>query len=84
MKKGGQPGEIASVYTMAADQTSLFRDGSIFWQGSMVVKPLDALESKSSGGFAQDEMRGDAVVGRVQLVFPDQFFESSKCGKREL
>ena len=79
-----KPGEIASVYTQAAAQTSLLRDGYIFWQGSMLVKSLDALESKSSGGFAQDEVGGHAVVGRVQFVFSDQFFESSKCGKREL
>ena len=79
-----EPGKIASVYTQAAAKPSLLRDGYIFWQGSMLVKSLDALESKSSGGFAQDEMRGHTVVGRVQLVFPNQFFESGKCGKREL
>src|SRR5262245_24600972 len=76
----GQHGEIASVYTQAAAQTSLLRDGYIFWQRSMVVKQLEALESDSSGGFAENQVGGHGVVGWVQLVLANEFFESGKSG----
>src|SRR5262245_25484290 len=83
-KERESPARLQAFTPRRLPKPSLLRDAYIFWQRAIDVKQLGALESDSSGGFAKNEVRGHCVVGGVQFVLADKFFERGEGGKGKL